>query len=122
MRANSIVNWFVAMFANLGVEGCSSHSGRRTFITAATKNVHRAGGSLHDVQMLAGHPIDRDHPKTLHRWRHTEPAPACEPALITRPSQAVRGSPIDDACQIHGGHHDRPRPLRQSRSRPHASP
>jgi hypothetical protein len=32
--------------------------------------------------------------------------------LITRPSQAVRVRPIDDACQIHGGHHDRPRPLR----------
>jgi integrase len=55
MRANSIVNWFVVMFAELGVEGCSSHSGRRTFITAAAKNVHRAGGSLRDVQLLAGH-------------------------------------------------------------------
>ena len=55
MRANSIVNWFVAMFADLGLEGCSSHSGRRTFITAAAKNVHHAGGSLRDVQLLAGH-------------------------------------------------------------------
>jgi hypothetical protein len=26
MRANSIVNWFVAMFAELGIDGCSSHS------------------------------------------------------------------------------------------------
>jgi integrase len=55
MRANSIVNWFVAMFADLGVEGCSSHSGRRTFITTAARNVYRAGGSLRDVQLLAGH-------------------------------------------------------------------
>ena len=55
MRANSIVNWFVAMFAELGIDGCSSHSGRRTFITTAAKNVHRAGGSLRDVQLLAGH-------------------------------------------------------------------
>ena len=55
MRANSIVNWFVAMFAELKLEGCSSHSGRRTFITAAARNVHRAGGSLRDVQLLAGH-------------------------------------------------------------------
>jgi integrase len=55
MHANSIVNWFVAMFAELKLEGCSSHSGRRTFITAAAKNVHRAGGSLRDVQLLAGH-------------------------------------------------------------------
>ncbi len=46
MRPNSIVNWFVVMFAELGIDGCSSHSGRRTFITAAAKNVHRTGGSL----------------------------------------------------------------------------
>jgi integrase/recombinase XerD len=55
MRANSIVNWFVALFDSLGIEGCSSHSGRRTFITGAAKNVHRTGGSLRDVQLLAGH-------------------------------------------------------------------
>ena len=46
---------FVTMFAALNVEGCSSHSGRRTFITSAARNVHRSGGSLRDVQVLAGH-------------------------------------------------------------------
>ena len=55
MRPNSIVNWFVTMFAELELDGCSSHSGRRTFITTAAKNVHRAGGSLRDVQPPAGH-------------------------------------------------------------------
>lgn len=55
MRANSIVNWFVTLFATLQIEGCSSHSGRRSFITAAARNVHRAGCSLRDVQLLAGH-------------------------------------------------------------------
>jgi integrase len=55
MRANSIVNWFVVLFHELNLTGCSSHSGRRTFVTAAAKNVHRAGGSLRDVQLLAGH-------------------------------------------------------------------
>ena len=55
MRANSIVNWFVALFAELGIEGCSSHSGRRTFITTAVRRAHRAGCSLRDVQLLAGH-------------------------------------------------------------------
>ena len=55
MRPNSIVNWFVKLFAALHIEGCSSHSGRRSFITAAARNVHRAGCSLRDVQLLAGH-------------------------------------------------------------------
>jgi integrase len=55
MRPNSIVNWFVQLFAVLGIAGCSSHSGRRTFITAAARNAHRAGCSLRDVQLLAGH-------------------------------------------------------------------
>jgi integrase/recombinase XerD len=55
LRPNSVVNWFVAMFRELGVEGCSSHSGRRTFITAAARRAHQAGCSLRDVQLLAGH-------------------------------------------------------------------
>jgi integrase/recombinase XerD len=55
MRANSIVNWFVALYAELGLTGCSSHSGRRTFITRAARSAHRAGGCLRDVQLLAGH-------------------------------------------------------------------
>ena len=55
MRPNSIVNWFVTLFAALGIEGCSSHSGRRTFITTAARRAHRAGCSLRDVQLLAGH-------------------------------------------------------------------
>jgi integrase len=55
MRANSIVNWFVTLFTALAIDGCSSHSGRRSFITAAARNVHRAGCSLRDVQLLAGH-------------------------------------------------------------------
>jgi integrase/recombinase XerD len=55
MRPNSVVNWFVALFAELGIEGCSSHSGRRTFITTAARRAHRAGCSLRDVQLLAGH-------------------------------------------------------------------
>jgi integrase len=55
MKPNSIVNWFVALFDEIGFEGCSSHSGRRTFITNAARNVHRTGCSLRDVQLLAGH-------------------------------------------------------------------
>lgn len=55
MRAGSIVFWFRRLYQRLGLLGCSSHSGRRTFITRAARLVHKAGGSLRDVQQLAGH-------------------------------------------------------------------
>ena len=55
LKANSVVNWFVVLFKELGYEGCSSHSGRRSFITVAARNIHRSGCSLRDVQLLAGH-------------------------------------------------------------------
>src|SRR3984957_7148935 len=42
-KANSVVNWFVALFHKLGYEGCSSHSGRRSFITVAARNIHKSG-------------------------------------------------------------------------------
>jgi integrase len=51
----SVVNWFRRLYADLGFAGCSSHSGRRTFITNAARLVFKAGGSLRDVQQLAGH-------------------------------------------------------------------
>lgn len=55
MRASSVVNWFHRFYTEIGLEGCSSHSGRRTFITRAARLVGKAGGSLRDVQILAGH-------------------------------------------------------------------
>ena len=55
MRAQSVVNWFRVLYADLRPQGCSSHAGRRSFITRAARVVHRAGGSLRDVQLLAGH-------------------------------------------------------------------
>jgi integrase/recombinase XerD len=50
-----IVNLFRRWYRDLGFEGCSSHSGRRTFITNAARNIGRVGGSLRDVQALARH-------------------------------------------------------------------
>lgn len=55
MTPRSIVNWFRRHYAALGLRGCSSHSGRRTFITRSARLVSQTGGSLRDVQELAGH-------------------------------------------------------------------
>lgn len=55
MTPRGIVNWFKAIYVELGLAGCSSHSGRRTFITLSARLVSRAGGSLRDVMELAGH-------------------------------------------------------------------
>jgi integrase/recombinase XerD len=55
MTPLSIVVWFNRAFRQVGLAGCSSHSGRRTFITRAARLAHKAGGSLRDVQLLAGH-------------------------------------------------------------------
>ena len=55
LSANSVAHWFKRLFTSLGFDGCSSHSGRRTFITRAARKLSQAGGSLRDVQQLAGH-------------------------------------------------------------------
>ena len=51
----SIVNMFQRWYSRLGLVGCSSHSGRRTFITQTSKKIPVVGGSLRDVQMMVGH-------------------------------------------------------------------
>jgi len=51
----AIVNMFQRWYRHLGFVGCSSHSGRRTFITKAARKISTVGGSLKDIQELAGH-------------------------------------------------------------------
>lgn len=55
MSPATVALWFLDLYGRLGFEGCSSHSGRRTFITRAARKVSLAGGSIRDVQQLAGH-------------------------------------------------------------------
>jgi integrase/recombinase XerD len=54
-NAGVIVNLIRSWYSELGFEGCSSHSGRRTFITNAARKISLVGGSLRDVQALARH-------------------------------------------------------------------
>ena len=54
-RSNSVQYLFREWFTKLGFNGASSHSGRRTFITRAARKVSEVGGSIRDVQALAGH-------------------------------------------------------------------
>src|SRR6266704_889736 len=54
LTASSVTKWFFHLYRDLGMTGCSSHSGRRTFITRAARKVSEVGGSVRDVQQLAG--------------------------------------------------------------------
>src|SRR5215813_9623109 len=55
LTVSSVTKWFFHLFRDVGMTGCSSHSGRRTFITRAARKVSEVGGSVRDVQQLAGH-------------------------------------------------------------------
>ena len=50
-----IVNLFERWYRDMQFKDCSSHSGRRTFITNLARKASNAGGSLRDVQALARH-------------------------------------------------------------------
>jgi integrase/recombinase XerD len=55
MTLVSIVNRFALACPAPGFEGCSSHTGWRTFTIRAVKLIHQVGGLIRDVQPPAGH-------------------------------------------------------------------
>jgi integrase len=56
MKPKSVVDWFSRIYQDcLGFHGCTSHSGRIVFLTEGACKIQEAGGSLKDVQDLAGH-------------------------------------------------------------------
>ena len=55
MMRQSVVNFLAAHYRRCDIEGASSHSGRRTFITNAARKISTVGGSMRDVMSLARH-------------------------------------------------------------------
>ena len=55
LSAATVRLWFHRLSTSLKMDGCSSHAGRRTFIRRAARRVSQVGGSLRDMQELAGH-------------------------------------------------------------------
>lgn len=51
----ALTNYLWDLYAKADLPGCSSHSGRRTFITNLARNLDGSDYSLRDVQILAGH-------------------------------------------------------------------
>jgi len=52
---NGVVQTVKRFFKYVGYVGCTSHSGRRTFITNAARRANLHGSSIKDVQEMAGH-------------------------------------------------------------------
>jgi integrase/recombinase XerD len=50
-NANSLAQTFALLYEGAGLEGASSHSGRRTFLT----NLANKGTAIHILKTLAGH-------------------------------------------------------------------
>ena len=55
LKTQSVVNLLWQHYRKCDIEGASSHSGRRTFITNVARNISQVGGSMRDVMALARH-------------------------------------------------------------------
>lgn len=55
MTVNTVTVYLWRLLKRAGFTGCSSHSGRRTFITSLAQRANQFHSSLKDVQILAGH-------------------------------------------------------------------
>lgn len=53
--SHAMVVWLGRLYESAGLKGCTSHSGRRTFITKASRIVNNHGCSLLDIQKMVGH-------------------------------------------------------------------
>jgi integrase len=51
----AVAAWFWHKYRRVGYQGCSSHSGRRFYITLLAREIAKAGGSLEDVRIFVGH-------------------------------------------------------------------
>ncbi len=55
LKRQSVVNLLWSHYRKCDIQGASSHSGRRTFLSNAARKISLVGGSIRDVQALARH-------------------------------------------------------------------
>jgi len=55
LKRQSVVNLLWSHYRKCDIQGASSHSGRRTFVSNAARKISLVGGSMRDVQALARH-------------------------------------------------------------------
>ena len=53
--AQVVTNFFHETYKKLGYEGCSGHSGRRTFADNVLRKIGEVGGTIVEVKELMGH-------------------------------------------------------------------